>query len=476
MSAPTKSRQDLDKNNKRFMGHAHRLIRHLAIGQPLAFCAQELKCKLQVLTIDTVGGSIMAARFWASTAVIGFGAALGFHATVLTAQVTDQNLSKIETIVVIYAENRSFDHLYGFFPGANGIAQATNEQKTQLDHDGTPLPYLTVFDKGKPDERFPQLPNGPFAIEQAPVNMSAGQLLPNPIHAFYHNKEQINGGRNNMFAAMSNVGGWTMAYFDGSKLKSWKWASEYTLADNFFMGTFGGSYLNHLWLICACTPKHINAPQNMRAMLDGNGKLMKRPESPSAKFGAVQVYSAGGGEVSPEGYSVNTTQPPYQPSGIPPAPEGSPDMADPGNERFKQPLPAQNTKTVGDTLSARGISWAWYAGGWNLALEDGRRPAGEKRRIIYTRDDGSPNFVPHHQPFNYYSRFAPGSADRGRHLKDGDDFLRDIDAGTLPQVTFYKPVGRLNQHPSYMTSSPVMSISMTCLHGYVTARNGAECL
>ena len=55
-------------------------------------------------------------------------------------------LDRIKTIVVIYAENRSFDHLYGFFPGANGIANATAEQRTQLDHDGTPLPYLTIFD------------------------------------------------------------------------------------------------------------------------------------------------------------------------------------------------------------------------------------------------------------------------------------------------------------------------------------------
>ena len=34
-------------------------------------------------------------------------------------------LSDIKTVVVIYAENRSFDHLYGLFPGANGIANAT---------------------------------------------------------------------------------------------------------------------------------------------------------------------------------------------------------------------------------------------------------------------------------------------------------------------------------------------------------------
>ena len=58
-------------------------------------------------------------------------------------------------------------------------------------------------------------------------------------------------------------------------------------------------------------------------------------------------------------------------------------------------------------------------------------------------------FQPHHQPFNYHARFAPGTPDRAEHLKDGEDFLRDIAAGTLPAVSFYKPAGRYTQHPSY---------------------------
>src|ERR1700726_2275584 len=83
-----------------------------------------------------------------------------------------EGLAKIKTIVVIYAENRSFDHLYGFFPGANGIANASVEQKTQLDHDGTPLPYLTIFKSdGTTDPRFPRMPNAPFPIEAAPISM-----------------------------------------------------------------------------------------------------------------------------------------------------------------------------------------------------------------------------------------------------------------------------------------------------------------
>jgi len=360
------------------------------------------------------------------------------------------DLSAIETIVVIYAENRSFDHLYGLFPGANGIANATAEQKIQRDHDGSVLPYLQVWDAhGKPDAKLPKLPNEPFRIDRPPVDKSADQVLISPIHAYYHSIEQINGGRNDMFAAISNVGGWTMGYFDGSNMKLWQWAKDYVLADNFFMGAFGGSYLNHQWLICACTPVHKDAPAGMRAALDKDGKLLKDEKSPSAREGAVHMRT-GGAQVTPDGYSVNTTQPPYQPSGVPPPPEGSLDLADPkGAARMAEPLPPQTAKTIGDTLSAKGVSWAWYAGGWNAALGDGKRPASEKRSVIYTRTSGAVNFQPHHQPFNYYLRYAPGTAERAQHLKDGEDLLRDIAAGTLPKVAFYKPVGILNQHPAY---------------------------
>jgi acid phosphatase len=84
-----------------------------------------------------------------------------------------------------------------------------------------------------------------------------------------------------------------------------------------------------------------------------------------------------------------------------------------------------------------------------VALADGRRAPTEKRSVIYTRENNAPNFQPHHQPFNYFARFAPGTPDRAQHLKDGEDLLADIGAGKLPSVTFYKPVGRLTQHPSY---------------------------
>ncbi len=86
------------------------------------------------------------------------------------------------------------------------------------------------------------------------------------------------------------------------------------------------------------------------------------------------------------------------------------------------------------------MSWAWYAGAWQDALDGGR---------------GSPvpNFQFHHQPFNYFVNYAPGTLARAAHLKDGGMngllFIKAIDAGTLPPVTFYKPQGNLDEHAGY---------------------------
>src|SRR5260221_1842345 len=286
-------------------------------------------------------------------------------------------LDRIETIVVIYAENHSFDNMYGLFPGANGVANATAGQATQVDHDGRPLPQLPpVYTSGKADPRYPQaLPNGPFRIDQAPVNARIDQVMPSPIHNYWQNIEQIDGGRNDRFVAMTTVGAWTMGYYDGSPQKMWQWAKRYTLADNFFMGAFGGPFLNHQWLICACAPVFANAPEAIRAQIDERGRLKRRPGSPASVLeGPVQLFD---GQVTPDGYAVNTTQPPYQPSGTAPAPGGNLELADPA----KNPLPPQSAKTIGDTLSAKGVSWAWYGGAGDPAPAPGARPPAAQATI-----------------------------------------------------------------------------------------------
>lgn len=307
-----------------------------------------------------------------------------------------KGLDKIGHIIVIYLENHSYDNLYGLFPGADGIAQARPENSLQVDLNGQVYATLPPVPK---DERFPKdLPNKPFLIDTyAPPD----EKIDSPTHLFYQHQQQINGGAMNLFAAVSEVKGLVMGYYDGRKLPLWQYAQRFTLADRFFQAAFGGSFLNHQWLACACTPRFDNAPESLKAQVDGSGKLVKD------------------GSVTPDGFAVNTLFPVQGPY---------PAKTDPSKL-----LPVQTAPTLGDRLSDKGVDWAWYSGGWNAAQA------------------GNPDktFQFHHQPYAYFQRYTAGSEGRARHLKDEADLQAGIAKGELPPVVFYKPVGSLNEHPGY---------------------------
>jgi len=128
------------------------------------------------------------------------------------------DLGKIDTIVVIFAENRAFDTLYGTFPGAHGIdeALANPASYTQVDLDGSVLPVLPPVwraggdpdAKPQPDPAFPtNLPNRPFRIDAAPIGLGLGAPTRDLVHRYYQSFEQIDGGKNDRFAAVSDAGG-----------------------------------------------------------------------------------------------------------------------------------------------------------------------------------------------------------------------------------------------------------------------------
>src|SRR3954464_10383932 len=171
-------------------------------------------------------------------------------------------ISKINHIVVIYAENRSFDNLYGLFPGANGLQNAAADAARQIDRDGAVLRELPPIWEGltapgvKPpigEAQTAHLPNAPFAIDDPKrFNLSLAVATHDLVHRFYQNQMQINGGKNDRFVAYGDSGALVMGHYDGSMLALWNVAKTYVLADNFFMGTFGGSFMNHIYLACAC--------------------------------------------------------------------------------------------------------------------------------------------------------------------------------------------------------------------------------
>jgi acid phosphatase len=385
-----------------------------------------------------------------------------------------RSIDRVDTVVVIYAENRAFDTFYGLFPGANGIPglnpSAVGEVLPQRDFDGSVLPVLPpawggltaagqtqvvtqAQTVGMPNRPFPL--DGPNGIDGRGIVVPISVTTRDPVHRYYSNIMQIGGGRNDRFAAYSNTGSLAMGYYQGADMALWKLARQYTLADNFFMGAFGGSFLNHLYLVCACIPEYPNADQSpakgliSELELDAQGSFVRMApatESASSALAGPPRYRNDGALTPKDAagmyYAVNTMQPPYQPSNALPAAGADPRYADPMQPTV---LPPQKLRTVGDTLDAKGVSWAWYGGAWNAASAG--TPAA--RDIIYK---GKVQFQTHHQPFNYFAGFDPKehAAYRAAHLRDFEsDFLADAAAGRLPSVTFYKPQGNLNQHAGY---------------------------
>ncbi|WP_417359240.1 acid phosphatase [Gallaecimonas pentaromativorans] len=367
-------------------------------------------------------------------------------------EVTAADMAKIDNVVVIFGENRSFDNLYGLFPGANGIANALKQEGyKQLDRTGKrPLTFLPPAWGGLTgpgvtpvitEEMTERLPNVPFQInDKGGFDLGVNVRTRDLVHRFYQNQMQIDHGRNDKFVAYSDAGALVMGYYDGSQLPLWQIAKDYTLADNFFMGGFGGSFFNHIRLICACSPYYPNAnhspAKDKIAVVEDDGVTLKiAANSPESAMQGPPKF-VNDGALTPDYFAVNTMQPAYQPSGVAPAAGGDPRFADPSDPHT---LPPQTQKHIGDMLDSKQVSWAWYSGAWDKASTD--------RDAIYHFPE--PNFQAHHQPFNYFKDLAPGTEAREEHLKDEKDFLAAIKAGKLPAVSFYKPQGNLNQHSGY---------------------------
>jgi phospholipase C len=283
------------------------------------------------------------------------------------------------------------------------------------------------------------------------------------VHRFYQEQYQLNNGQQNRYTTGSDAVGLTQGYYDTTQLPIYQYLHskdhpDYAIADNFFQSAFGGSFLNHQWLVAAATPTWPGEPASQHAIVDSNGMpnsytLYHATGPVSDPAGTRACPPAGTADPNPGlacgDYAVNTIQPTYQPTSSNPT-----------------KLPPQTGKTIGDELSAAGVSWAWYAGGWSNADGDFASPG-------YTNGVGAcsdPNSFPnpswpycpnkvfqfHHQPLNYYASFAPGTPGR-THLRDEVEF-QDLLAASgkscqLNSVSFVKPIGLENEHPGYTSES-----------------------
>jgi phospholipase C len=246
------------------------------------------------------------------------------------------------------------------------------------------------------------LPNGVLAKTRDAVNGDpqgvAGGCTGDMVHRFYQEQYQLDGGKQDRYSTGSDSAGLTQAHYNTTALPIYaylhdKHAPNYVVADNFFQGAFGGSFLNHQYLIAAKAPVWVNPPAGKNSALDAAGFPNKtyplyQPQSgatyndgpltqpcPSSTGTDPAGYPVDASGRACGNYAVNTMQP------------FSPPHAASSNTlpliNDTDPSAANYETNIGDRLSAKGVSWNWYSGGWNDAN------AGHP----------DPLFQYHHQPF-----------------------------------------------------------------------------
>ena len=105
-------------------------------------------------------------------------------------------------------------------------------------------------------------------------------------------------------------------------------------------------------------------------------------------------------------------------------------------------IPPSSVRNIGDVLNTKSISWKYYGDQWNNYVPD---PYQLNYGAIGAKTDEYCNIC---NPFQYDSQDMASTDARTAHMKDTLDLYNDIAKGTLPAVSFVKPSGLVDGHPS----------------------------
>jgi phospholipase C len=450
-------------------------------------------------------------------------------------------LRDYDHIVVILEENHSFDNLWGLWgevegEPVNGLPQADAAHQLQLKVDGKPFDCLFQDDANLKDAKPAGancFPNAPFDIEDyikpqdetcpKPYGASftrqgkregyakgqgeEGGCTRDLVHSFYNEPFQINGGRQNRYVLGSDAAGLVMGYYDTRQSPLYKYLHEagappYVIADNFFHAAFGGSFINHQWLIAARTPVFENPPsfgadKDLHSSIDANGLATRPPP---------EIYPATQTPMRDRPLTAYCEGDPRLPAGLVPAPKGFVcgdfvvGTISPQNWPWRpdEPsiprLPPLQHPTIGERLNDKHIDWAWYAGGWDNVegKRDGRgwtngsgphcdKAQGPDAHASEFMIDGGlrcpdKSFQYHHQAFDYFEKYGPGTDGRKEHLRDEEEFFDAAKDGRLPAVSFVKPLGSENEHPGYASEDNGDSHLVKLVKAVLEGKNSADTL
>ncbi len=372
--------------------------------------------------------------------------------------------TKIKHVVVVFGENISFDHYFATYPHAANLAgeptfvaaagtPAANNVMTPLDPTKSFAPItgtnlLTMNPTGLAAANL-ALSGVTGAAELDPLRLAPKQAFTSDQnHAYLPEQQASDGTKMDLFPAsvgtpytapvgfgdpaqMATAAA-VMAYFDGNTLSTlWNLAQNYAMNDNSWTTTFGPSSPGAINLISGQT----------------NGIAMS---SPSDQSMFEELVADGKG-----GYSLI-------------------DDADPLNDACS---PADDQvmlsgKNVGDLLNAKGISWGFFSGGFDLTITNANGTTGCGRKseaLIPGPTATKADYIPHHQPFQYYASTAnpnhlrPSSpsaigstyeadgktVDPANHQYDIHDFYDALRIGNFPAVSYLKAPGYQDGHAGY---------------------------
>jgi phospholipase C len=340
----------------------------------------------------------------------------------------------IKHVVVIFGENESFDHYFGTYPNALNLPGETKFTAAA----NTPIPNNYVSNPGLLVAN-PNLNAQNGAGATNPFRLSPGQALTSDQdHGYTDEQGAFDSLKMDLFpksvgsadsaslaqtsgaAAISSTTGETMGYFDGNTVTGlWNYAQHYAINDHSFSSTFGPS-----------TPGAVNLISGQT-----NGVV----QTNSLSLGSSQVADGNGGftlisDADPFGDVCSSTSKYAQLGG----------------------------KNVGDLLNAAKLTWGWFQGGFDLTVTNANGTTGCKRSTVLNVSGQSgavPDYVQHHQPFQYYASTANptharptsiaaiGTTDAANHQYDTHDFTDALAAGNLAAVSFLKASAYQDAHP-----------------------------
>jgi phospholipase C len=351
----------------------------------------------------------------------------------------------IKHVIVVFGENISFDHYFGTYPNAAGFTPApgtpvANNLSTPLDplNNFAPLVGVDLLNNN-PTAANPL--NGTSAINPFLLSGAAQAWTPDMGHNYKPEQQASNGGAMDLFPDFTGTAGpppnappaasttgLVMAHYDATTVSAyWSWAQNFAMSDNSWTTVFGPS-----------TPGVMN-------LVSGQTNGIPTFSKPLSTFSTNHVTPDGNG-----GWSLIGDTDPMN------------DVCSTSTE--------QNTmagRNIGDLFNTQSLTWGWFEGGFDLTVTNANGTTGCQREtdptVPFPAGGNSADYIPHHQPFQYYPSTANptharptgtiGTTDVANHQYDSHDFFSALAAGSLPSLTYVKAPAYQDGHPGY--SDPI---------------------